>query len=360
MGESALWTLVVRAIREVIVMPMWEIIIIATCIAVPIIVIAIIAVLKMQRDGREIAIIERRGHYYRLVAEKKCEALVDEAMRSRETRTALIDIINRSGYEIFTPVPLGTPLAARAQRLLALPEATDRAMGVYILNLFQEPAGLDAARTAIHDADPDVHLTAVRVLGLIGNDHSASILVDALRRGEVAWERVVERFNGPWALPELIKAIQTPITESTREKHFHARLARALGLLGDAAAEPHLQRLLGEGNVEERINVVRALGQCGTHESLALIQDLLRNDESPHVRAQAATALISLPHRSSVPILVQSMFDTSWWVCSNSAQALGSLGLRGKLALEEVRERAPGTLAARRASEQLSILEVTA
>lgn len=330
--------------------------VVSACILIPLSLILVISIFKVKRDSREIVSIKRRGEYYQEIAEGKTRELVENALANQNKRIALLDIITRSGYKVFAPVSMSSQTYSKVEKLSQSKNPVDRALFVYFSNIFTYPAGLEAARSCILDEDSDVHLSAVRVLGLIADNNSAKILIEALLSDKVAWERIVERLNGDWALPAILESINTPFTLEKREVHFHAHLARALGLIGDVCAEKSLQRLLKEGNTEERINAIRSLGQCKARSSLLLIQDALKNDSSDYARAQAATALGQIPDVSSVPLLVRSMFEPSWWVCSNSARALALLGIEGQQGLQRVAKEA-GSFAAKRATEQLHLLE---
>ena len=89
-----------------------------------------------------------------------------------------------------------------------------------------------------------------------------------------------------------------------------ARLAvRALGSLGPKAV-PHLERILGDderGEVREMAAL--ALGRAGDWSQGARLVSVLRGDESPMVRAAAATALGHLHAVDEVESLLDALDD---------------------------------------------------
>jgi HEAT repeat protein len=131
-------------------------------------------------------------------------------------------------------------------------------------------------------------------------------------------------------------------------------VANALWLLADSSAKDTLVRLLTAGSAEERIAAVRALGTCSPGVCIPSLEAALRDDD-PRIRMQAATYLGKLRSVESIDVLAAALTGRRWWVRSNTASALASLGEPGVHALRVVRggdER----FAAERAREQLMYL----
>jgi hypothetical protein len=98
-------------------------------------------------------------------------------------------------------------------------------------------------------------------------------------------------------------------------------VARALGAIGDMAAEPALVRALQEGTDEVRIRSAAALYTAGSQAS---VHPLIRAVTDPvwEVRAQAARALGGLPDPEAIPALKAALGDPEWWVRRNAGLAL--------------------------------------
>jgi HEAT repeat protein len=199
------------------------------------------------------------------------------------------------------------------------------------------------------DTDPDVRAAATQALACCGSEEAAWVLLRALRSGQVAPERVVERLTGAWAASPLLHALEEPSFLPVR-----AWLAEALGLAGDARAEPFLVDMLGSGSEEERIRACRALGRLGHPKSFAAFATALE-DRSAAVRAQAARGLADLGDPRSVKALSELLDDDSWWVRARVADALRAIGRKGLAALAQAADEHPDLFARERAIEALGL-----
>jgi len=117
-------------------------------------------------------------------------------------------------------------------------------------------------------------------------------------------------------------------------------VAEALGLLGERAARPAIERLLADESVDMRVSACRALGRLAAIESGTALLHALR-DDAWAVRAQAAKALGLARVMIAVPALGECLTDRSWWVRRHSAYALARLGYDGKQMLHSIAADSP-------------------
>jgi len=199
----------------------------------------------------------------------------------------------------------------------------------------------------ISDPDPDVRAAVTQALAICHSEEAAWILLRALRDGHMAPERIVERLDGEWAVLPLLRTLRQLSYARVRPW-----LAEALGLTGDARAEPLLITMLGRGSEEQRIRACRALGRLSRPSSFTALVTAL-GDESPSVRAQAARALADLGDARSVGALVRLLDDEAWWVRARAADALRALGEPGLTALAHCAAEHPDLFARERAAEAL-------
>jgi HEAT repeat protein len=198
------------------------------------------------------------------------------------------------------------------------------------------------------DSDPDVRAAATQALAICATERAAEALLDALLRGLVEPERVVERLTGSFAVRPLMCALHRPQLE-----RYRPWLAEALGLTDDPRAAPPLVMLLRSDLEEERIRACRGLGRLGLASSCDAFLGALE-DRSPAVRTQAARALGALRDERALPLLVAHLDDSSWWVRARSAEALVSLGDAGLAALRSCASGHPDRFARDRAAEALA------
>jgi HEAT repeat protein len=311
---------------------------------------------KARRDRREAQQGDRRRRFAEglhsaagwaqilpeLVGSPEAQRDLAAVLDTRETRVAVTTLAEYP--------PAGSDLRSR----LTSREPTQRGIAVLLLNLLDDEEGVSAAVGAMSDRDADVRLVAARALGMDRTDRSAEALVLALREHLLPDPRLIERLDGPWALPTCLQAAHETTADATNSR-FRVGLIKALGLIGDAAATPTLLELVGDSDPEVRVNAARALGTCATPSELvadALI--LALHDDHPPVRMQAAKSLGLLRCTRAVQELQHAMSDRSWWVRNNAAAALAQCGDAGLAALEHV-ARGPDRFAGQRAREQLTL-----
>ena len=227
-----------------------------------------------------------------------------------------------------------------------------------------------AERRALLDDSPWRRELAARRLSLLASRESRSALRRALVRGPArvslacaeSLARYGDRRTLRWLLahpatlgnralvplvdlllafgtrgaPDLLDALEQRIDHP----RFERAVAEALGLLGERAARPAIERLLADASVDLRVSACRALGRLAAIESGTALLHALR-DDAWAVRAQAAKALGLARVTIAVPALGDCLTDRSWWVRRHSAYALGRLGYDGQQMLRSIAAHSP-------------------
>jgi HEAT repeat protein len=186
-----------------------------------------------------------------------------------------------------------------------------------------EPA-LVAVTDALHDADWDVRMAAVRALGRIGGDRAADALAEALKdahpislraaeelgsvggsralsalldtlqmnKRHAGWQlvraaaaRALGQIGGDEALTALVKALEY------RSSSVRGNAAKGLGQIGGELAVAGLTRALEDKDMVVRWRAVEALGRIGGADAVAALLRTLKRDDNSYVRWQAAKAL---------------------------------------------------------------------
>lgn len=173
-----------------------------------------------------------------------------------------------------------------------------------------------------------------------------SFLVDLPRRA--GWRRSFYARLAAVAAEELTHLIESRQLQGGEEK-------LALEALGDAGRPSALMLALARvasADAESRATAIRVLGKVGGPRELPLIIDAL-NDTEWFVRAAAARSLewvLTLAdgtprteaHDYACRRLERCLTDRSWWVRANAARALaraGSAGVKALLAMAESNDR---------------------
>ena len=168
----------------------------------------------------------------------------------------------------------------------------------------------------LHDRNRWAGIAAARALGRIGTPFAAQALLDALEKGLVPEQRLVEALGGAWAEEPLLLAFRAPRTVALR-----VPLADALGRTGSPAAAKALTAAMPAASADLRVRIVRALARLGrTDPARAAMSD-------PHelVRAQAAWALGRLGDEGASGLLEAALLDSAPRVRATSAAALRRL-----------------------------------
>lgn len=152
--------------------------------------------------------------------------------------------------------------------------------------------------------------------------------------------------------PRAGRVLQAALEEGIDVPVFERAVAEALGVLGERAAAPAIERLLRSASVDARVTACRALGRLGAIESGTALLGALNDDAWP-VRAQAAKALGLARVAIAVSRLGDCLTDRSWWVRRHAAYALARLGHDGHQKLRAIVATSPDPYARDMAQEVL-------
>jgi HEAT repeat protein len=312
---------------------------------------------KLRRDRRE-----RRHHRARaelrgalLHGQRRLDHHLRRAARSGRSHTDLVavlhTVVDEDVLDRVRAAATRTGVVASLVDRLPSKDPATRGGAAMLLGLLRAEGATEHLAPLLADPDGDVRLVAAGALGRLANHESARALVDALAGHVLTEERLVERLDGPWAVPAILHRMAR---SGPGEGALRASLARALGLTGDARGEGVLAVLLRGGTVEERVCAARALGTVGLAPGRqALIAAM--DDPAWEVRAQAARALGQIQAVAAVPVLERNLGHRAWWVRANAADALTRLGPPGHAALARV-AAGDDPYAAERATEALALV----
>ncbi len=162
---------------------------------------------------------------------------------------------------------------------------------------------------------------------------SVDLLLSQLDISKDAWSRA-EAAKGLGKLKSN-KAVAGLKTAATKEQFWHVR-ASAFEALGEIGTEDALQALEDAGvpvNRWVRRGLAKALGEFKQEKARKLLIGLLKKDESPYVRCEAALALAKSWPEGALPHLKETMRAHS----PNETLAEACLEAMGKLSDEEVK-----------------------
>jgi HEAT repeat protein len=165
-----------------------------------------------------------------------------------------------------------------------------------------------------------------------GRDQAVASFVAELQRGDLPSGAAGETL-------QLLEGVAPAVLSSLlRQASPAAPLLKgalnATGRLGLADLADAVVPRITNPDREVRAAALRALSRfrrVPTAARDALVIAL--NDDTEYVRVQAARAAGRLPQRLAIPLLYESMGDSSWWVRRASAEALLRIGNKGVAAL---------------------------
>jgi len=165
-------------------------------------------------------------------------------------------------------------------------------------------------------------------------DKSVDLLLNQLEISKDAWSRAeAAKGLGKLKSNQAIAGLRAAVK---REQFWHVR-ASALEALGEIGTEDALQVLEDAGmpvNRWVRRGLAKALGEFKQERARALLISLLKKDESPYVRCEAALALAKSWPEGALPHLKEAMKSHS----PNETLAEACLDAMGKLTDEEVKD----------------------
>ena len=345
-------------------------------IAVSLILLIMVIVLKIARDRREL----RSGKFRDAVWQgwvdndvrrmaKTCRAI---AGGGHQVQSDVISLSDRARAEgLWTPERLATlrlaadkaglPKAIRRQ----LKSRNDVKRGLAVALAGYPGPDLEPQELAPYLADEDQtgRLAAAGSLERMAGPQAADVLITALADRVLPDERVIERLGHPWAVPSIVRAL----ADSSRglDSRVRCGLARALALAEDPSSLPSLETMVIEGNVDERVQALKALVSCYPNASVEQRMEIgifargYIDDDHPVVRAQAAHLLGLAGVESDIPVLTSMVTDSDWFVRRAAARSLVQMGRPGMAALRRV-AASDDKFAAQRAKEEIAFATIMA
>ena len=163
---------------------------------------------------------------------------------------------------------------------------------------------LEPILTLLHDDDPSVRSSAIRVAASIGADPRVEKALMPLVMDSDWWVRVnaietLGDLHSQASVPTLIKLLGD---DDTRWSAIEA-----LVRIGDRRCVPHLIPILGSERTEIRVEVVRALGKLGEQQGLQALKACCERDPRAEVRAEAYRALVRVARESRTDVASEEL-----------------------------------------------------
>lgn len=214
-----------------------------------------------------------------------------------------------------------------ALRDLHARSAVRRARAADLLGVASVDRSVSALVALLDDPDADVRRTAARALGLIGDAAAVRPLLATIDR-----RRSVPLNTITMALLRMGPDGLDPLIEglATGSPGTRALCAEMLGVRGSVGALPQLTASLGPREpLELRIRAARALGRIGAPGSADALVEVIRESEPVALRAVATRALGQIGGDRTVSVLRDALNAPEHVVASNAARALSTAGPAG-------------------------------
>ncbi|HET9754663.1 MAG TPA: HEAT repeat domain-containing protein, partial [Myxococcales bacterium] len=163
----------------------------------------------------------------------------------------------------------------------------------------------------LDDSDPKARVKAVRELRKLEAREAApkiaELLKDPLIKEDAAL--ALEDLGGPDEVQPLLDAVDTTVgagsdTAARTANRTNAKIAQALGKIGDPRAGPALLRLARASDDSVRLAAVEALGQVRAREAVAELSHLVDDPAAPPVLTKKAiVSLGQIGDPSAIPAL---------------------------------------------------------
>ena len=265
---------------------------------------------------------------------------------------ALEDLVTRGdGWLALSRTLAGSPHFEAERRALLDDSPWRRELAARRLGLLFAPESRRALRAALPEGPESVTAVVATALARFRDlealrwllSHPAAIA----RRPHRARVALLRAF-GRRALPDLTAAL----VRGTGEAAMDRAIIEALGLARHRDAQREVERLLRDGDVEQRVAAARALGRMEAEDSATSLMAALQ-DEVWQVRAQAAWALGRCRAEIALLVLPARLTDPAWWVRRHAAYALREFGMEGRRELERIVHGSPDPYARDMAREVL-------
>ena len=167
----------------------------------------------------------------------------------------------------------------------------------------------------LEDRDPKVRVQAVQQLRKLKAKQAAprisALLKDPLVKEEAAL--ALEDLSGPEQVDALLDAVDTTVgagsdTAARAANRTNARIAEALGNIGDARAGPALLRLARSGDDNVRIAAVEALGNVKSKDAVPELSHIVDDPTAPPLLIKrAVVALGQIGDTAGIPALAHAL-----------------------------------------------------
>lgn len=209
-----------------------------------------------------------------------------------------------------------------------------RISAIETLVLIPDAEVIEALRGMLDDREPDVRLAAAHSLVSLGPSLTVDDLIEKLDIGGTMRSLMLRDIFSLFAThkPEQLRQLLAGDLPDL----IAALCIFALGSVQDYAAVPVIARYASGHSIDVRAEAMRALAAIGHPEAEPAVLQALR-DDAWEVRAQAAICAGRIPLPHAVPLLRERLEDEEWWPRFRAAEALRTIGIEGRQALERAR-----------------------
>jgi len=197
-------------------------------------------------------------------------------------------------------------------------------------------------RDALDDPDAAIRRNVMKVVGSLEGEYKDNLVRKALQDEDPKLLVMAVDAASPTTGGKAVDRIKILLQDSP-DPEVRVAAAGALGTLGDAESVPVLLTSLGDEEENVRWLAVEGLRKLEAVQAIPRISLVLQKDQSPRVRAIAASALGELGQPAGVPPLRQALQDASERVRQKAASALLQLATdsyeRMMIIAEALRER---------------------
>jgi HEAT repeat protein len=314
------------------------------------IVLAVIIGVRLSAQNEN----RRRAHFRR-----DAEPLVTSYLAGRTETREVVTVLHRDpahGLDLLMEIsdrlapaeraplaPLFASLPLRAKETAALQSRRweRRMQAAEHLGYLGDKGSVSALVEALRDPIIAVRLSAAHALAALGaTQHIRDIVLTFDLPGEMNQRRVAEALRdfGPAGTPQLLEILAD--RRGAYSDNAVGMVVRVLGMLRAPEAVEPLVPLLEHPEFRVRLNTVRSLGLIGDHGTADKVARLA-NDPAWEVRNVVIQSLGRMRSERHATILADALRDSSWWVRFSAAQALWSLGDKGRRALTEAMTGSP-------------------
>ncbi len=207
----------------------------------------------------------------------------------------------------------------------------------------------------LKDTHPLVRLSAIRGLGMCGNEEYIEPLVDyLLALGESNKDRLMA-VNCGWALGKLnqAKAVETLMAKYAEKKTAKYAVAVALGYIGGPAAAEALKKFLSSHDTKVLAAAIRSAGVLGTElEVKGLVKLMKKKKLDRELKMELINTFRLRKQEEAKPVLMKLLESRDHMIAMAAAWALAEIGLTAK----EVKKLA-STAVSGKASLKMAVLK---